>query len=140
MPRTNAGAVQDVLGKDYDSVTELSLQGYVETASALVDDVVTCAALKSITHSAAKLELIERWLAAHLYAVSDKPYASTSKLGRSALFQGQTGMYLEFTGYGQHALMLDTSGCLAAIGKNQRATFAWLGKRKSEQTDYDERD
>lgn len=140
MARTNPGAVQEILFKDYDSVNEPPLQGYIATASAVVDRVVTCATAKAVTLSAVELELIERWLSAHFYCMSDAPYASHSHLGRSASFQGQTGMYLEATKYGQTAAALDPSGCLVAISKNQRASFSWLGKRPSEQTDYADRD
>jgi len=117
------------------------LDPFIETASSIVDDVVECATAKGKTLTAAKLELIERWLAAHFYAVSDKPYTSRSTVDASGSFAGQTAMYFESTLYGQHAMRLDPSGCLDAIGgkERKRAGGSWLGKNPSSQIDYEDR-
>jgi hypothetical protein len=50
-------------------------------------------------------------------------------------------MYLESTQYGQTALLLDVTGLLAARNKGivNRVQVAWLGKRRSERVDYDQR-
>jgi hypothetical protein len=140
MARTNAGAVQKILMKDYDFVEIPTLQPFIESASAVVDRVVTCAINKGLPLTGTETELIERWLAAHFYAVSDKPYSSRSTDKASANFAGQTGMYLEFTQYGQQAVTLDWSGCLAALTKRNRASMDWLGKAPSAQIDYTDRD
>ena len=142
MARTNAGAVQSILQKDYDTIDTPSLQGYIETASLVVDDVVDCATAKGVSFSSTRLEVIERWLAAHFYGQSDKPYTNKSTNGASAGFSGQTGMYLESTLYGQTATRLDSTGCLAAIANGERkvASLNWLGKAPSDQLDWDERD
>lgn len=147
MPRTTSGAVQGLLMDDYGRRADLTLPDmspYIETASAFVDDVVACAARKSppLSIGAARLELIERWLAAHCYASVDQPYTSKSQGGASASFQGQTGFYLEGTKYGQMASRLDSTGCLEAIASQQKKTAsgAWLGKPVSEQIDYTSRD
>lgn len=140
--RTTVADVKAVLlpGKDYDTEDAPSLQPFIDTATVIVDRVATCATDRDKTLTSGELELIERWLAAHLYAMSDQTYASKSTAGASASFHGQTGMHLEATKYGQTAVTLDYSGCLTAIGKRQTARGAWLGKRKSEQTDYSSRD
>lgn len=144
MARTTDVLVKKVLapGRDYDTVNNPSLQPFIEAASSVVDDVVTCATRKGKTLTSTKLELIERWLAAHLYQMSDEGYTSRSTMSASGSFQGQTGMYLEATMYGQTAITLDPTGCLVAIAKGARPTARafWAGKRPSEQTDYDARD
>ena len=142
MARTTAAAVQAVLapGKDYDTEDEPSLDPFIDTATAIVDRVEDCAVAKDRTLTDAELELIERWLAAHLYAMSDQTYASKSTAGASASFHGQTGMHLEATKYGQTALTVDYSGCLSAISKRQVARLVWLGKPPSEQLPYTDRD
>lgn len=144
MSRTNATAVAKVLMDDYGprlSGDNPDLDPFIETASSIVDDVVECATAKGKTLTAAKLELIERWLAAHFYAVSDKPYTSRSTVDASGSFAGQTAMYFESTLYGQHAMRLDPSGCLDAIGgkERKRAGGSWLGKNPSSQIDYEDR-
>lgn len=140
MARTTNLAVQKLLlpGGDYDGKSDLS--PFVETANALVTRVDACATRKGVTLSATELELVERWLAAHCYQQSDKGYQSRSTKGKSGSFHGQWGKNLENTNYGQMALSLDPSGCLAALAQRQRAGGYWLGKAPSEQTPYDQRD
>jgi hypothetical protein len=139
--RTNSAAVQALLdaGKNYDGTT--SLIPFMETASAIVDDVALCAIARNKTLDADRLELIERWLAAHCYKLADQGYASNSTADASASYQGQTGMYLEGTKYGQMAVRLDKSGCLQAIAGNERkaASGFWLGKTAAEQLTWEER-
>lgn len=142
MARTTSSAVLAILLNDYDSVNAPSLTPFIDSASIIVDRVAACATAEDDTLTSEELELIERWLAAHCYASSDQPYSSKSTERASATFQGRTGMYLEGTKYGQMAITLDHSGCLAAIasGERRRAGMHWLGKPRSEQITYDQRD
>ncbi len=141
MARTTTTLVQAVLevGQAYDTVNNPSLQPFIDSASVIVDRVATCAINRNKTLTDAELELIERWLSAHLYVMSDQQYASKSTSGASASFQGQTQMHLEASKYGQNALDIDYSGCLTAISKRQVASGFWMGKRPSAQTPYDQR-
>lgn len=138
MARTTESDVQTLLAGDYDGST--SLAPHVATATAIVDRVATCATAKGATLSSTELELVERWLAAHCYAMIDQPYQSKTTGRASAVFQGRTGMGFAATKYGQTALALDYSGCLANIGRARRARVAWLGLAPSEQTPYVDRD
>jgi hypothetical protein len=141
MARTDAAAVKRVLMKDYDTRNEYSLQTFIDTASAIVDRVNTCATSKGYTLSTSELELIERWLAAHCYSMSDQPYFEKQTDKAYARYQGKTGMKLYASKYGQMAMTLDPSGCLESIGAEQRrvASCNWLGSLESEQTDYVDR-
>ncbi len=140
--RTTTSAVAAVMlpGKDYDTDAAPSLQPFIDTASVIVDRVNTCATNKGITLSVGELELIERWLAAHCYCMSDQTYASKNTEGAGASFHGQTGLNLDATKYGQMAQSLDYSGCLSAINKRARASGFWLGKAPSSQINYNDRD
>lgn len=140
MARTNSAAVIDILGRDYDSSNSPSLTGYIDSASLMIDNVVACATRKGKTQSTAELELLERWVAACLYGMSDKPFSSKSTSGASGAFAGQTGQGLDANLYGQTAQNLDSSGCLRNIQKQQVAGGSWLGKPPSEQIDYENRD
>lgn len=140
MPRTTPQAVKGVLQRDYDTINNPSLTPYIDTAAVIVSRVATCATTKGVTLSSAELELIERWLAAHFYAVSDKPYTNNTTADASAAYNGQTAMGLDATLYGQQAKAIDYSGCLAAITSRVRASAAWLGKPPSSQIDYIDRD
>lgn len=143
MARTNAAAVQGILLKDYDEENAPSLDPFIATATVVVDRVDDRATDNGLTLTSTELELIERWLAAHFYAVSDKPYQSKSTEGASASFAGQTRMYFAATLYGQMAISIDRSGTLFAMGSEsgrKSARAVWLGKAPSEQIDYIDRD
>lgn len=133
-------AVRGILGGDYDGTRNLI--PFIETANILTTRIAACAEEKEQPLTTAELEMIERWLACHFYGQSDKPLGSKSTGGASGSYHGQTGMHLESTMYGQTAVVLDPSGCLADISQGQAASAQgfWLGKRPSEQTDYRDRD
>jgi hypothetical protein len=137
MARTNSTAVEALLMKDYDP--DWSVASAIETASVMVDNVVACASRKNVTLSTTNLEILERWLAAHYYSVSDRPYEQKRTQQSWAKYQGKTGMGLESSHYGQTALGLDPSGCLEAINAKARAGVFWVGKTKSEEISYEDR-
>jgi len=142
MARTDSDEVIALLtpGKDYDTVSTPSLTPFINAATAMVDRVATCATTRGITLTDAELTIVEAWLAAHLYCMSDQTYASKSTGGASGSFHGQTGMNIDATKYGQTAQDLDHSGCLSMIMKRSRARIKWLGKPQSEKIDYESRD
>lgn len=137
--RTTAEKVREMLGPNYDSATTPKLTLMIRMANALVSRVVTCAANKDYTHSSDELELLEMMIACHYYTVQDKAYSSRSDGGASGSFQGQTGMGMESSDFGQSAMDFDTSGCLRNIVKRQVADADWLGKPANEQLSYEDR-
>lgn len=145
MARTTTTAVQTLLGADYDTASSPDLTPFVDTATAVVDDIEECDGDRDNVLSDARLELIERWLAAHFYALRDQPYQSKSTSAggsaASATFQGRTGMYYEASKYGQAAVRLDKSGCLAAEAGAERrvAGITWLGKTEAQEIDWEDR-
>jgi hypothetical protein len=146
--RTTPDAVRAVLQKDYNARERPSLSRQIQTSSVVVSRVVTCAAAKGVTLTAEETELIECWLAAHFYAVSDRPYASRSTLQASGSMDGKTAMNLDATLYGQQAKVVDASGCLAQIqaaatapaGGAAEAGGFWAGKEKAEWEQADTED
>jgi len=132
--RTDKDAVHNILGPHYGLVNGalLNVLPFIESANGLVDRVVVKDTGSLM--SASDLELVERWLSAHLYAHADQLYQNKSQGGASGGFQGQTGMYFSSTQYGQTALMLDYTGTLADLEKQAKegkktAGFIWLGTR-----------
>jgi hypothetical protein len=123
MPRTTPAAVSAIIEVD----AAIDLTPSIETANALVTEL--CAASG---YSAARLELIERWLAAHFYAIRDPRAASEGAGGVSASYQHKVDLHFNQTTYGQQAMLLDTAGNLAALqammaqGKGRVKAF-WLG-------------
>lgn len=148
MARTDATAVQGVLNDDYgprEDGTEPDLSPYIATASVLVDRIAARAVENELTVTDAELEILERWLAAHFFKVSDRP-ASFMTVGKSqTTFDGKTAMYLQSTLYGQTAALLDPSGYLAEIsvetegGGRKPVTVFWAGKPYSQRIPYDQR-
>jgi len=137
-PRTTPGLVQGILNRDYDWKKNPSLEPYIQSASMLVDRVVQY----SIDHQtgltgpplgSVEQEIVERWLAAHFYCMSDITYMSRSTNGASGGFFGTSGLGLDLSRYGQMAKILDTSGALAAFSKAARAGATWLGKNAPQQ-------
>lgn len=141
MARTNSPAVEELLLDNYGGEGECSspnLRSFIATANVIVNRINICATAKGITLTPTELEMLERWLAAHYYQQSDRGYTARSTADASASFQGQLGMGFESTMFGQTALQLDPSGCLAAIGK-RKPTAVWLGKNDRDSLSYDER-
>jgi len=144
MPRTTAVAVKAILGDNYGKSRQLGanpdLSPFIEAAGSFVDDVIVAGAADGrAAITAAKAELLERWIAAHCYLLMDQAYQQKGTEAASATFQGQTGMYLEGTKYGQFALRLDTTGVVEALDKRKVAGSVWLGKPPSQQIPYDQR-
>ena len=139
MSRTSEPDVRKIISSD--STLDLSL--FIQAASSLTDYVDTCDTGNLL--SVKQLREIETWLAAWLYECRDQGYLEKETGDASATFQGVTGKYLESNFWGQHAIMLDVSGCLTRLqqqamhGKKQ-VQLVWIGKPESEQTDYADRD
>ena len=118
----------------------ISLEPFIKTATVIVDRVVTMAGRKGITLSAAELERIECLLAAHFYCLTDALYTQRSTQSASGGFQrAQPDKGFCSTDYGQQAVAMDYSYCLANLNSQQRAGFGWLGKPASAQVPIDDR-
>jgi hypothetical protein len=130
-PRTTNAAVQAVLLKDYDLVRQWPLDGFVASASSIVDRVNTAAlgkAIGPISLSPVELELIERWLAAGLYTQADRIFKSKSTEGASGDFQvDDSAELLTKNPYVMVAMANDYSNMLKAILLGRRAGGVWMG-------------
>lgn len=118
--RTTATAVGLIIEVD----ANISLDSFIETASSLVDDV----AAASSPPTATRLELIERWLSAHFYAMRD-PRPTGEKAGPvSANYQSKVDLGLKTSHYGQMAISLDPTGVLLNAFKGKRkGSIVWAG-------------
>jgi len=138
--RTTSSNVKGILGSHYDSQGGPDLDPFIATATVIVDLVASNATDRMLTIASAHLEIIERWLSAHFYALSDPLYSSRSTDGASGSFQGQTGMGLDSTTYGQTAKRLDTTGFLAGMDSTAGVPrMEWLGKTQNEALTWQER-
>lgn len=139
MARTTEDAVKLLLLADYDSQVNPSLIPFIDSASALVDSAVVCAKAKNQPLDTDRQEIIERWLAAHAYTCSDPTYREKQTQSARGVFMGSSGMALQSSRYGQMAMMLDPSGCVASLSNQNQGQAFWLGTRPSEATDYIDR-
>lgn len=137
MARTNSGAVSGIIEVD----TTIPLTPFIDTASMLIEKVVATATNPdgSAYHNSADLEIIERWLAAHFYATRDPraTYEQASSVAEKV--ESKTDLGLHNSKYGQAAMILDTSGKLAAYNQSltkggvyRDLTLTWLGTEAEE--------
>lgn len=121
--RTTTAAVGLIIGT---TLTSAQIQAFIDTATLVVD-----ANLLDKGLSTDLLTQIETWLAAHLLSMRDQR-TSGRKIGDvSFTYQGQTGLGLDATLYGQQVKLLDTSGTLASLGK-RRASITVISEADSE--------
>ena len=120
MPRvtdTEVFAIIDTTLTDIDvfiNTANMMVTSWLETAG-LTDEV---------------LKEIERYLAAHVLSVQDQRVKSVGVDVLSESYQGQWGMGLNGTSYGQMAILLDTSGTLSQIatkGYKKSASLNMIG-------------
>jgi hypothetical protein len=134
--RANPTRVAGLLGGNYDGCAALG--PYLDAAHALAERVAACAEAAETPLTEAQLGALETWLAAHFYTQMDRLYQSVSTADASATFLGESGKYYRSSPYGETAMALDPSGCLASfqaelegaengVGGRQ-ATGFWLGR------------
>jgi len=109
MPRrTTPELVETVITLD---VAGDSLEAYIDSATLIVDRI----AALDVPPPEAEMEMVERWLSAHYYAV-DKQRVAMEKAGPvSESRQYWVGAGFQTTMYGTQAMTLDSSGMLSQI-------------------------
>lgn len=140
MSRTTSTEVKAFLAGNYNSQSNPTVDPFIEMAGVMVDNLVTCATSKGVTLSDDTLKQIEKLLACHLYGFQDQFYKRKRTGQASGEFQGDTGMGLKSSFYGQTALSLDSSGCLSQADMPViDLTMDWLGTPLRDQQTYDQR-
>ncbi len=127
--RPTATAVQGILNNNYDQSTDLA--PFIESAASLYDSVIGVTAAGA-AYTDAKAEIIQRWLSAHFYSITDAIANSDSVGGISSSIQQNLDKGLEQTVYGQMAIRLDTSNALAdsnRIDDRRTVTVFWAGRK-----------
>lgn len=113
MPRVLTDEVEEILSTQIGAV---ALTAHVIAANALVD-----AQLLGQGYPEALLKEIERWLAAHFACMQDPRLKSQGVQDAQTTYEGQTGMGLNASRYGQQAIVLDVNGVLTRLGQAQSA-------------------
>lgn len=119
----NRVTAEEVLAIIDTTLTDISV--FITTANMLVTSHLGAAGLTDEV-----LKEIERYLAAHVLSLRDQRTKSVSVDVLSESYQGQWGMGLNGTSYGQMAVLLDTSGILAKLAKfggAKKASMSMIG-------------
>lgn len=105
--RTSAEDVKEIIDT---SLTDSQIKAFINTANNLVEQYLAGSSLASCI-----LEDIEKFLTAHLIHLRDPRVEKESFGDVSQTYQGETGMGLEATQYGQMVTALDQTGKLSSI-------------------------
>jgi hypothetical protein len=138
MSRTTKAQVEAIIELDSQIVPdESALAAFITVANELVTECCTGTVGPAIAYTDARLELIERWLAAHFYTNRDPRLVSERAGSVSADYQSVVGLGFETSHYGQTAMRLDTNGGLARLNTtmktgSSRIGVTWLGSTPDE--------
>jgi len=120
--RTTRIAVAAIIEIDGTVITsDDDMAPFIEVANSLVTDVCS-----DSSYTDAKLELIERWLSAHFYAIRDPRAVSEHAGPVGATFESRVDLGFNVTRYGQQAMRIDTAGGLAALDKRSSSGRAQI--------------
>lgn len=125
MARTTPEQVEGIIDVGAGS----DLTPFIESANVLVEEVCV-----PLGYSDVQLEVIERWLAAHFYAIFDGQVTTVRAGSAGASFQYAIDLGLNCTMWGQQALRFDTLGGLAALNNSAqvkrkiKARIDYLGR------------
>lgn len=133
MARTTPELVKGIVEVDETAWPDIS--PFIDTANHLVTEVCGSAG-----YSDSRMELIERWLAAHFYRIADPMLSLETIDVLGARFQFKLGLRLQVTTYGQQVMFLDTKGGFAALNNSAeklqkfQGTIGgfWLGTENEE--------
>lgn len=136
MARTTATQVKQIIEVDTGIIaSDADLDPFIDVANELVTEMCTGDNGPDTDYTSSRLELIERWLTAHFYAVRD-PRSRNEKVDvLSVSYEGKTGLGLDHTRYGQQVKMLDTNGGLARMdyankkGGARGASLTYIGTK-----------
>lgn len=137
--RTDEDLVKGTLQADYDYDNNPSLVPAMRKGNLLTNRLVLCASRKNINIDSDTLIEIETELSAHFYCTSDRLAAREKTDDANIVYQGVTDKGLNYTPYGQNAMLLDPSGCLNSFNSPRKVSIDWLGKDPSQKIDWIDR-
>jgi hypothetical protein len=116
--RVTATEVKAIM--DEVTLADAVIDSYISGANTIVTD-----NLGSTTLSVAMLKEIERWLAAHLVAITRERTAKKEGAGGASIeYTGEWGSGFDSTSYGQTAIALDSTGTLAGLTGKSASIYA----------------
>jgi hypothetical protein len=109
MARTNATDVKVLIET---SLSDADVDNFIADANALL----TSSGIEDAEcHDSASLTVLEKYLAAHFVALRERQLKSEKMGDATDQYGGNFDMGLDFTQYGQQAIMFDCSGILQSL-------------------------
>jgi hypothetical protein len=131
--RTTKADIEGIIELDLEVIPDdAAMLPYITIANELVTERCTGDAGPTTEYTDSRLELIERWLAAHFYTMRDPRVTNEHAGPVSSSFQSHIGLGFDTSHYGQTAMRLDTNGGLSALNESikkgkPRISAAWMG-------------
>ncbi len=116
---------------------DTALTAFIAAANVIIGTDGCDLAAKGLT--AATIDEICRWLAAHMATTDDPRVAEHRSSGHSVKFESEIGLGLDSSRYGQMVKRLDKTGCINAIDKADRVKFLAKASRASPTSTFTER-
>lgn len=107
---------------EFEMVSDDDLEVFIDDAEGYVSDLTPLD--DNDRYSENTFERVVKWVAAHLASMKQKRVSEESFTDASMKFEGETGMMLKFTRYGQQAIVLDPSNTLGAKRRYSTATHS----------------
>lgn len=136
-PRTTPTLVAGLI--DVQDGADLSV--YIQTANEITTEVCGHSGY-SDGYEGSRMELIERWLAAHFYTIFDNQLAAARAGTVSVSYQWKTDYGYRASMYGQQAMLIDTKGNLAkqenSVNVQRKIVLGilWMGTCRRYPVDY----
>jgi hypothetical protein len=133
MARTTKDDIEGIIELDASVIpNDAAMLPFITIANELVTEYCTGTNGPTTEYSEERLELIERWLAAHFYTNRDPRATNESAGAVSVGYQSSVGLGFDTSHYGQTAMRLDTNGGLSTLNENMkkgrpRVRVSWLG-------------
>jgi len=119
MARTTRANVALIIELDAEIVPDdTAMAPFIDVANEFVTEACTGDNGPETPYTDDRLELIERFLAAHIYTNRDPRPASESAGSVSTNYQSRVDLGFATSHYGQTAMRLDTNGGLARLDKS----------------------
>jgi hypothetical protein len=131
MARTNIADVKTIIST---SLEDNQITSFITDSNLIVTSKFT-----GVTIDDDLLEAIEKWLTAHLIAMSQKRQLSDQKVDTVSMkYAGKFGLYLEHTTYGQMVIFLDSTNTMvdAQAGAEEGKITAKLRSINPDRTTY----
>ena len=118
--RTDADKVRTIMGLTDSDYSDPIMEAYITGANRIVTDNLGSSGLNEDS-----LAEIERWLSAHLLAVSQERFSKKEGAGGASIeYAGEWKQGLSGTSYGQTAIALDSTGTLLSLSGSKVFMYA----------------